>query len=62
MAMAVPAKVVQVLERTGHRGVQKIRCKVVEGDEEGKILVRNVMGPVREDDVLMLQETEMEGS
>lgn len=60
--MAVSARVVQVLGRTGHRGVQKIRCKVVEGSEEGKILVRSVMGPIREDDILMLQETEMEGS
>jgi small subunit ribosomal protein S28e len=60
--MAVPAKVVQLLGKSGHRGVQKVRCKVVEGNEKGKILVRNVMGPVREDDILMLQETEMEGS
>lgn len=60
--MAVAAKVVQLLGRSGHQGVHKVRCKVVEGSEEGKILVRNVNGPVREDDVLMLQETEMEGS
>ncbi|MDY6789062.1 MAG: 30S ribosomal protein S28e [Candidatus Nanohaloarchaea archaeon] len=59
--MAVPARVVQVLGRRGHRGVQKVRCKVVEGSEEGKILVRNVMGPVRDDDILMLKEIEMEG-
>jgi small subunit ribosomal protein S28e len=58
--MAVPAKVVQVLGRNGHRGIQKIRCKVTEGSQEGKILVRNIMGPVREDDVLMLRETQME--
>ncbi|MDY6771651.1 MAG: 30S ribosomal protein S28e [Candidatus Nanohaloarchaea archaeon] len=60
--MAVPAKVIQLLGRSGHRGVQKVRCKVTEGNEEGKILVRNVMGPVREEDILMLEETEMEGS
>lgn len=59
--MAVPAKVVQLVGSRGHRGVQKVRCKVLKGDEEGKILVRNVMGPVREEDVLMLEETEMEG-
>lgn len=58
--MAVPAKVVQVLGRNGHRGIQKIRCKVTEGSQEGKILVRNIMGPVREDDILMLRETQME--
>lgn len=59
--MGVPAEVVQVLGKTGHRGVQKVRCKIVEGSDEGKILVRDVMGPVREQDILILQETEMEG-
>ncbi|MDY6769572.1 MAG: 30S ribosomal protein S28e [Candidatus Nanohaloarchaea archaeon] len=58
--MAVPAQVVQVLGEQGHRGVKKVRCKITEGHDEGKILVRDVMGPVREDDVLMLEETEME--
>ncbi len=59
--MAVPAKVVQLLGGRGARGIYKVRCKVVEGNEEGKILVRNVMGPVREDDIIMLTETRMEG-
>lgn len=59
--MGVPAQVVQVMGKTGHRGVIRVRCKIQEGDEEGKILVRDVMGPVREEDVLILQETEMEG-
>lgn len=58
--MAVPAEVVQVLGTGGHRGVKKVRCKITEGAQEGKILVRDVMGPVREEDVLMLEETEME--
>lgn len=59
--MAVPAEVIQVLGESGHRGVRKVRCKVMEGSDEGKILVRQVMGPIRESDVLMLEETEMEG-
>ncbi len=58
--MAVPAEVIQVLGDEGHRGVKKVRCKIVEGTDEGKILVRDVMGPVRENDILMLEETEME--
>ena len=33
--MAVPAKVVQVLQNRGARGIYKIRCKVIEGEEEG---------------------------
>lgn len=57
----VLAKIVEVIGDQGHRGVRKVRCKIVEGGEEGKILVRNVRGPVREDDVVHIKETEMEG-
>ncbi|MFB6207926.1 MAG: 30S ribosomal protein S28e [Candidatus Nanohaloarchaea archaeon] len=55
------AKIIEVIGDQGHRGVRKVRCRVIEGSEEGKILVRNVRGPVREDDVVHIKETEMEG-
>jgi small subunit ribosomal protein S28e len=57
----VKAKIIEVIGDQGHRTVRKVRCRVLEGNEEGKILVRNVRGPIREDDVVHIKETEMEG-
>ena len=59
---AVPAEVVQILGRSGIKGVTSLRCKVLEGPDAGKVLVRNILGPVKKGDILMVRETEMESS
>ena len=58
---AVPAVVESIVGRTGARGeVTQIKCRILQGFDKGKVMRRNVKGPVRKKDVLMLRETQIE--
>jgi small subunit ribosomal protein S28e len=59
---ATPAEIIAVMGKAGTKGVTRVKCRVIDGHDKGKILTRNVMGPTRLGDIVMLRETEMESS
>ena len=58
---AVPAIVEEIIGRTGFRGeITQIKCQVQDGRDKGRVMRRNVKGPIKIGDFLMLRETEIE--
>jgi small subunit ribosomal protein S28e len=57
---ATSAEIIQVMERLGVKGVCRVRVKVIDGRDKGKILTRNVVGPIKKGDVILLKDTAMD--
>ncbi len=61
LSPSIPGTVETIVGNASAKGgVTQVRVKVLAGRDEGKIITRNVRGPIRVGDTLMMTETEYE--
>jgi small subunit ribosomal protein S28e len=58
---AVPAEIVEIKAKTGIYGeIYQVLCKILSGPDKGRVILRNVKGPVKKGMVILLLESERE--
>ena len=61
MEKGTQAEVVDVVKRTGvHGEILQVLCRILEGNEKGRIKRRNIKGNIKKGDVVVLLNTEQE--
>jgi small subunit ribosomal protein S28e len=61
MSEGYPAEVVEVRVKTGVYGeIYQVLCKVLQGPDQGRVILRNVKGPVKKGMIIVLLETDRE--
>jgi small subunit ribosomal protein S28e len=61
MAEGYSAEIVEIRAKTGVYGeIYQVLCKVLEGPDTGRVILRNVKGPVKKGMIVVLLETDRE--
>ena len=59
--MAFYAEIVEIKGKTGVAGeIYQVLCKILDGPDKGRVILRNVKGPVKKGMIIVLTETERE--